>query len=741
MAENEGRLSAPIKECSTALTDFVNSLVPEDDTNYLLKPVDFEKFSGKQQVFEDIISKNQFDYKIDVPMVEGGTQEDEKTKDLQAEIEKFNSGLDERTRDFIITISFQRAADEFLSKHLEEAKNRLKDDFDGKEGDAIEFEGYTIYPEELQNYNRLSILIDFQILLIETYPSNKSSFYQLLSQILQTLLNESTYAVDKFWYYLESRKTIIQEKIFDKQVTSDRISFLEICNSLTDKFFHKNIQGKRDLTKKDTFNDTFQFRVRMFIGNIFNFEDNTGLNKYFSTSNRIVNDYAATSRARDDSFVKDVIQINKLFRDPYYFLKLTNHKLLTRTADTLKKVYEYLMEEEISWSRVAPKIDQFAVCPPKSEVEKHHLEEKYNNKLYFPENYPLAPFDERKRGDEFEALKKQDQSFMSKQFDDSKIRQTCLVQIYFLCHLYYELNATNKKEFLRSLKGPSNVKHVTDDSPPDSLVSLFFKIKREIPKRYRSIDSQFSFLLQHMAIDETYWWGWLIYGKDPVTGKLLFSDKVLTAAELDIVKQKSETIIPFKEKRYFNNYVTPQLSRKMKIERGLQKLLKEDSDIIGDWQSKIDDLTEKINNSQDPSERDQLVNDRNVITWKHLKRERQSKWLQFGKLLNKQMLCAEVKEPIPTHGETPVEPEADQNVEDNKGTPILQDDESKIEQGSESESKDDSKDDSKDESTKDPNTSVTDGDINNESGGTKRSLSVDDDNVVNDEHAAKRAKK
>ncbi|CUM57006.1 uncharacterized protein AC631_04126 [Debaryomyces fabryi] len=670
MATESNRLSQPIELCFNSLIDLVNQLVPDDDSNYLLETFSFEKFIGKHQIFEDIIKEYDFDYKIDIPMTRDDNVNDEVTNNLKKEIENFNLGLDEKTRDFVLTMAFQKAGHEVLAQHLEELKN-CKDKNETETNKIIEVGTFNISREELRSYNRLSILVDFQMhLVIESYPSLKSSFYQLLSQILQVLFNASTHTISIFWYYLETRKSLIQDKIFDKQVTSDRISFLEICNTLTDRFFEKNIQGKRDLCKKDTFNDTFQYRVRMFIANIFNFEDNTGLNKYFSTSNRIVKDFSTNSRSRDDSFIKDVIQINKLFRDPYYYLKPANHKQLTRISDTLKKVYEYLMEEEINWSSVAPKIDQFAVPAPKSEAEEKHLKEKYANKLYFPENYSLAQFDEMKRGESFDQLKKQDYSFMSKQFDDSKIRQTCLVQIYFICHLYYELNAANKKVFLRSLNGPANIKHFTDDSPPDSLVSLFFKIKREIPKRYRSIDSQFSFLLQHMAIDETFWWGWLIYGKDPNTGKSLFVDKVLTASELAAVQEKTKTIIPFKEKRYFNNYATPQLSRKMKVERGLLKLVKDSETSSNNKrrQEEIDLLTEKISNATNKKELEELIDERNVLTWKHLKKERNSNWLQFGNLLNKLMLSAELN--MPEAPEKPTEsieqPEAKDNTEDIK---------------------------------------------------------------------------
>lgn len=748
MATEDNRLAQPIELCSNALIDLINQFVPDDDSNYLLKTFEFEKFTGKHQIFEDIIKEYDFDYKIDVPMTEVDDTDDEVANNLKNEIGNFNVGLDEKTRDFILTMSFQKAAQEFLTKQLEELKNTANED-EVKADKVIETGKFNISRDELRSYNRLSVLVDFQMhLVIETYPSIKSSFYLLLSQILQTLFNMSTNAISTFWYYLETRKKLIQDKIFDKQVTSDRISFLEICNTLTDRFFEKNIQGKRDLCKKDTFNDTFQYRVRMFIANIFNFEDNTGLNKYFSTSNRIVKDFSTNSRSRDDSFIKDVIQINKLFRDPYYFLKPANHKQLTRISDTLKKVYEYLMEEENSWSSVAPKIDQFAVPTPKSETEERHLKEKYANKLYFPEHYSLAQFDEKKRGDSFDQLKKQDYSFMSKQFDDSKVRQTCLIQIYFICHLYYELNAANKKVFLKSLNGPANIKHFTDDSPPDSLVSLFFKIKREIPKRYRSIDSQFSFLLQHMAIDETFWWGWLIYGKDPNTGKSLFVDKVLTASELAVAQEKTETIIPFKEKRYFNNYATPQLSRKMKVERGILILAKDSETSDNDrFQEGIDLLTEKISDAKDKQELDQLVDERNVLTWKHLKKQRNSNWLKFGNLLNKQMLSAELNIPEVSEkaAESTEQPETKEKTEDagdnNNGNiveKIAEESQSNIEE-IEKEGMVRDSENLHDESNTESNPQLNELDSNDESSGIKRSRD-DDDTITEEEPATKKTK-
>lgn len=744
MDNNDNRLTKPIEECSSALIELVNSLTPENDSNYLLNIFDFDSFRGKNEIFENILKNHNFDYNVEIPVVEGEGDDNDAAK-LKNEIQNFNEGLSEKTRDFILAIAFQRAAHEFLTKHLEQSKSSLKQDASDTQNDMIEIGTCSISHGELQSFNRLCILVDFQMhLLIGPYPSTKPNFYLLLTQILQVLFAESTDSISTFWYYMETRMTLIQDKVFDKQIISDRISFLEICNGLTDKYFQKNIQGKRDLSKKDTFNDTFQYRVRGFIANIFNFEDNTGLNKYFSTSNRIVNDFTTNSRSRDDNFVKDIIQINKLFRDPYYFLKLANHKQLSRIAETLKRVYEYLIEEEIRLSAAAPKIDQFIVPTPKSEAEEHHLKEKYASKLYFPENYLLAPFDERKRGEAFDSLKKQDYSFMSKQFDDTKVRQTFLFQIYFICHLYYELNAANKKVFLKSLGGPANIKHFTDDSPPDSLVSLFFKIKREIPKRYRSIDSQFSFLLQHMAIDETFWWGWLIYGKDPKTGKPLFTDKVLTATELKVAQEKTETVIPFKEKRYFNTYATPQLSRKMKVERGLLRLDKTNEtgeNTIG-LKDKISELTDKIADAKNKQELNQLIDERNLLTWKLLKRERNTNWLQFGSLLNEQMLSADLKVPEDTEELKPHQESTDQLVDNADATDTIGGSEDRREDQITSESADKLK--SIEPSTsKDPeiesNLDINSNSIQNETSATKRGRE-EDDTTDNDLPATKKSK-
>lgn len=644
MTDLSNPLNGPIDKVREILTDFCFQASKEDRC-FVTEISDFEKFQTIFEKVETFIGEQQFDYGLSQDQVsqlselaEGKKSEDTSRNDsTRQELEEFNKNLDDKTKNFIQLLGFEKTADGFLNDFITEEK-RLR----GEDTESLERTTFCVYQltkKGLRALNSICVLIDLQIhFVLHCNMTSKTNFYTLVSFVLESLFNISTKAIEIFWCYLEARQALIKEQIFDKSSTSDRISMLEICNTITDKF---SGEGQKDPANKDTFNDSLQYRVRIFLSNILNFEDNTGLNKYFLTSNRLLFDMTSASRGRDDEFIRDIIQINKLFRDPYHFLKPMFHKQLTRLADILKRVYEYLIEEELKWAKISPKIDQFAVKAPKSEQELEELKQKYSKKPYFAEEYPLSSFEPNRRGPSFEKARKEDMNFLSKLFDESKQRQLYLVQIYFLCNLYYELNSSNRKDFLKSLHPTANLKHIIDDAPPDNIVSVFFRIKRDMPKRYRTIDNQFAFLLQHTSISEMYWWGWLIYGKDVDTGKSIFVDRKLSSSELLQVSKKFETTLPYKTKPYFNVYVTPQLSRKMKIQTGLENLQAQDDSKNATqekFQSAINELDSTLNDITDPKSLSDAHARKNLLFWKKMNLVRKDNWLAFGSLVNKNML-------------------------------------------------------------------------------------------------------
>ncbi|KAK7687362.1 hypothetical protein QCA50_009227 [Cerrena zonata] len=227
-----------------------------------------------------------------------------------------------------------------------------------------------------------------------------------------------------------------------------------------------------------------------------------------------------------------------------------------------KRLNDFLFEEEEAIK--APKSDPFLI---KKSEPKDYLKQKYDDKMFFSENYWLSPFEETPRG------------------------------------------PNNKKQLLKDINAPANIKHITDDATPES------------------------------ANSELHWWAWLIYSKDPVTGKPLFADRELTDQDLELVNEKTASVIPFKEKRYFNTYGTPQLSRKMKVPTGLE-LLQKTSEKPEIDQNDIDQLTEKIKHSTDKTEQDGLVEERTVLQWKKLKQQRIGRWLDLGELLSEEKISA-----------------------------------------------------------------------------------------------------
>lgn len=619
-----------VEKGTELLQETIGKLATKNEKENLLIDVpNFEDFQAPISSLRQIIGEDDWGYTITLDDSKLDGDDESRTK-VEEDVQSFNSTLEEKCRDYLLLLILQLTLQTYLDEYCEYQKS-------SNEEDGIKIEEYTIGPKEMWIFNKIALVIDLQLqIYLGNLPSTKGNFYQLILQATETLQNLGSFGVDKFFFYLESRQTIIQQQLFDPKLTSDRISILEICNGLTDRYYTQNaINGKRDSYKKDSFNDRLQYRVRTFITNVFQFEDNTGLNKYFTNANRIVRESAPVkSKSWEDELLQDLVKFSKIIRDPYFYLKPNNSRQLSSAIETLSKLYDFLFEEEDAYVKNKPKTDQFLVKPEKSKSEQQYLKEKYEKKVFFPESYWLSPFEANQRNNSYE-MQREDEKYFMKQLDDTKTRHVLVVQIYLIACLFYHLVGSNRKALLKDIGAPTNVKHLTDDSIPESYVNELFKIRREILKKYRSIDNQLGFLLQQLQNSELNWWGWLIYSKD-AQGVPLHTNRQLTDEELSDVAKRTELVVPYKEKRYFNIYATPQLSRKMKVQTGLDKL-KAGEDSGMEEEDRIGELTEKINARSGP-EREQLVEQRTMMVWKQLKTQRQSRWLDFGKLLTKEML-------------------------------------------------------------------------------------------------------
>ncbi|RLV96280.1 Telomere length regulator protein RIF1 [Spathaspora sp. JA1] len=608
------KLQKPIDLVCDIIEGVVSRISGDSDKNYIFEEVDDALFVEEANRIQTTLEEIQFEYKLIVDDDQEELSEEDKTK-----INEFNEGLDSKSRDFVISCSFQSIINKINGNYLEENNN-----------DRSNF------------YNKLAVLLDFQIkIFTDFYPLTKSIFYNSLSQISKFLISRSTSEIEHFWSYLETREQLFQTKIFDRGSISDRISVLEICNFLTDRLVSKDSTGKRNSYKKDTFNDRFQYRVRAFVTNIFSFEDNTGLNKYFHVANRQVPELPSRNK-----FLEDMITVNKIFNDPYTYVKKVNAKELTAMADRMVGIYKYLISEELDYANNTVQIDQFQIPEPKSEAEQKYLTEKYSDLFYVPETYLISNFGYKDRLDH-ESQQKDDRDFLDKQFETSKTRLQYLVQLLFISTLLIELAPSTKGEFMSSIGAPANIKHLTDENMTETGTKPFWKIKRELMFSLKSIDSQFSFVLSHLLQGEKIWWGWLIYGKDPNTNKSYFFDKLLTQEELDNVQETNEKLFPYKSKKYFNSYVTPQLTRRMKVESGIGRLhgkTKFDSTFS---KAKAEQLNDSIVECEDVSLRKEMLEERSILLWKCLRKERSTNWLKFGELLKPEMLETELK----TNGE------------------------------------------------------------------------------------------
>lgn len=574
-------LTESVSQVKSFIDLTIVGLMPSDETNYLTQQVKSEAFLNKETQIDDIISSFQFEYELTVQGEE----------DQVKQIEAFNGELSLKLKGVIFTSAFNE-----LITDIVDSSTSLDSTF----------------------FNRIAILLDFLIHLVST-NGIKHLFYESILKLLTIL--SSAHQIEEFWYYMESRELTIANSIFSNSVISDRISFLEICNKLTDK-------RTKDLNEKDTYNDSFQFRVRAFLSNIFLFEDNTGLNKYFHVSTKTIVDFKKVK----SPFIDDILYINRVFNDPYLYLKRTHTSELKSLMTGIQHVYGYLLKEEVA-SYKKTKWDNLVVVAEKSKAEEEYLTKKYADRLYFPQNYLLSGFEKNSElGDE-------DTKFLNSQFNESKVRLQYLTMIFIICNLYLELTVGGKQDFLKSLGSATTLKHLTDGVLTEANKKFFISVKNEIINTLKSVDPSFALLLQHLAVTERIWWGWLIYGKDPQTNKTLFVNKLVGVDELEEAQKKFDSLFPYKGKKYFNKFITPQLSKKMRTKTGLDQVAE---GIRIDHGLKIDQLNDKIQVGGDENEIDNDVEERNVWIWKQLRGARDN-WLDIGKSISGESLSGPEK--------------------------------------------------------------------------------------------------
>lgn len=186
------RLSEPVAEVTAKFLEVVDGLSSAKGI-YLVEEVNSEVFENVAN-FEEILSKYSFDYKIDT---EGIIDPEELKK-----VENFNSDLDLKAKDVIFSSGIQKALDFILNQHLQILTN-------GEDEQTVPFKTTTLTQSELKSFNKLSIMLDYQIYLyLNTYPFMKHIIYDSLSQALMFLFQISTFEVDKFWYWWKLEKNL-----------------------------------------------------------------------------------------------------------------------------------------------------------------------------------------------------------------------------------------------------------------------------------------------------------------------------------------------------------------------------------------------------------------------------------------------------------------------------------------------------------------------------------------------------
>lgn len=552
------------------------------------------------------------------------SEDSEETKD---KAESLRSSLDAQAKEFCLGMGFALVADSYL----DDIRQSLSQD---SAQATRNFAGFEIRSEALCAIERLCVLLELIIYVVGegSMPSAKSSFFQILQTVTETLLPISSEVTEVFWHFMESHIDVISEKVFDANVTQDRIALLKICNGLTDKYYERNNAGKYDSYKKDSFNDKFHARVRAFVASVFNFDDATGLNKLLQLASRTNKEpHLGASKSSDGHLLREILSFQRLLRDPYTFLK--NPRLLSSQLDTMSRLSSYFLDEEAKYAKIHPMRDMFAVSSNQTTPAVAETP------VFSPEQYWLSAFVETQSGEEFEKLRAQDEKISSKKFDLSKFRNLLLVQIFMVSCFFSELLASRKQAMLKTADNESAAKHIIDETTPEHIASRCQKLKKDILRLVRTWNSSLSYLLQHLSHSEEYWWSWLIDGRQK-GGSVLIKEGHFGEDNISATQEKFNNVAPYKTKRYFNTHATPQLSRRFKVKTGLD-LLEETRDTEMILSDDLEKINEQLAAESTEEGRESLLEQKNILIWKKIKSLRGSSWLS----LDQHLSCDELTDP------------------------------------------------------------------------------------------------
>lgn len=587
------------------------------------------------------------------PSIDLGTA-DEDTKKLQNEM---TETMNIAAKEFCLSMGLYLVADAFLA----DIRLSLSD---GHNTTKTLFHGIDIGADELASIEKLAILFDIVIKVSPVLPSARTAFFSLLRTVLETLLTISTEVIAIFWYYMESRIDIISTKIFNAKETLDRIALLGTCNHLTDNYYERDNRGKYNSYTKDTFNDTFQARVRSFVATVFNFDDATGLNKLLVLANRQNEEPPlAATKSSDGHLLREILTFQKLLRDPYTYLRSPGQ--LSAQAESMARLSSYFLDEESKFAKIHPSRDYFEVDSEGKEPATTCDE----SSVFAPEHYWLSGFEGTKSGETFEQLLKEDTKVALKRFDRSEFRKLLLIQIYMVSCFFLELQASRKDATVKSSRNQTNPKHLIDEVVPDNLAGKFQRIKRETIRLMRTWNGPLLYVLQTVAHSEEYWWSWLIDGRQK-GGSELISEDQFTVQDIDAVKKKFEGVAPYKTKKYFNTHATPHLSRRMKVKTGLE-LLQSGRTMDTNFDAEIERVTKEIESEANDEKRQELTEEKDMLVWKKIKGLRERNWLSLDSLLSADDLVDKAAEKKRLEQETKVAEKVGTDEKESNGTEVL----------------------------------------------------------------------
>ncbi|CAK9438448.1 uncharacterized protein LODBEIA_P26720 [Lodderomyces beijingensis] len=561
-------------------------------------PLD-DAFAKHEQAVRDVLrlEPKAFQFTID--------DDAEATPDDQKEaVEQFNANAESKMKEFVISCASQA----YFASLIGGSSTHLADK-------DINFE------------NKIAIALDLLVwIAIKVEECGKSAFYQSLSIISSHLMCISTAKVEEFWSYLETRLSTIRDELFTNKV-AERMQILQLANLLVNKYSRTDPSGKTDSYRSDTQNDVFHARVRQFVTQVLDFTDSTGLNKFFHIANRDPHQFIT-----NDNYLNDIIDVQKIFNDPLHYLKKSNSKELARMTKVLRAVLKELLREECRFIRKNPTFDQFAFreLDPES-CDRSFLRLKFESKKYVPEAFYESRFKNRSKN-EFNESKTKDTKFLFAELESSKVRVRYILEIYFLATLYCSLSPSAKSNFFKEAGVAAGSKHVTDDEVSGSVAKEYDGMRREILAEMKKVDPLMTRLFSSLFEEERFWWRWLLQ-KDQKAADSSFFEKTLSPEELLAAARKAEEIFPYKSKKSFNKYVTPQISRKMRVAQGLEHLNPMKPFKVDLAVDAIEKLVSTETETKSKADRDAIEEETCSLRWKALRKQRSQNWFTCNSIL------------------------------------------------------------------------------------------------------------